>query len=51
MKSYHNILKQAYFYFCTQDELIEIISYLDLYVHTADAEIEAISCIEALLAD
>lgn len=35
------------FTFCTQDELIEIISYSDLYVHTADAEIEAISCIEA----
>ncbi|UTY32040.1 glycosyltransferase [Treponema putidum] len=35
------------FTFCTQDELIKIISYSDLYVHTADAEIEAISCIEA----
>ena len=33
--------------FCSQEELINIISYSDLYVHSADAEIEAIACIEA----
>ena len=38
---------QPIFTFCTQEELITIISYADLYVHTADAEIEAIACIEA----
>lgn len=35
------------FEFYSQEQLIEVISYSDLYVHTADAEIEAISCIEA----
>ncbi len=39
--------QQPIFTFCTQEELIKIISYSDLYVHTADAEIEAIACIEA----
>lgn len=33
--------------FCSKDELIETINYCDLYVHSSDAEIEAISCIEA----
>ncbi|MEL3906827.1 MAG: glycosyltransferase [Treponema sp.] len=36
------------FTFCGQEELIRILSYTDLYVHTADVEIEAISCLEAL---
>lgn len=31
----------------TKDELIHIIAQADLYVHAADIEIEAISCIEA----
>jgi len=39
---------QPIFTFCSQEELIHIISYSDLYVHSADAEIEAIACIEAL---
>ena len=30
-----------------QEELLDIINYADLYVHASDAEIEAISCIEA----
>mgnify|MGYP002641449068 CR=1 FL=1 len=33
--------------FYSQDELIDIINYSDIYVHASDAEIEAISCIEA----
>lgn len=36
------------FGFFNKDELKNILSYSDLYVHTADAEIEAISCIEAI---
>ena len=43
----HNLKNEPIFTFCSQEELIKIISYSDLYVHTADAEIEAISCIEA----
>ncbi len=31
----------------TQDELLDIINYSDLYVHASDAEIEAIGCMEA----
>ena len=30
-----------------QDELLKVINYADLYVHASDAEIEAISCMEA----
>lgn len=33
--------------FCPKEELIDTINYSDLYVHASDAEIEAISCIEA----
>ena len=33
--------------FYSQDELIDIINYSDIYVHASDAEIEAISCMEA----
>lgn len=33
--------------FYSEKELIEIINYSDLYIHSSDAEIEAISCIEA----
>ncbi|MFQ8987244.1 MAG: glycosyltransferase [Intestinibacter sp.] len=32
----------------TKEELKKLLSYTDLYVHTSDAEIEAISCIEAI---
>ncbi|MCI2069122.1 MAG: glycosyltransferase [Bacilli bacterium] len=33
--------------FCSQEELRKIINYSDLYVHSSDAEIEGIACIEA----
>ncbi len=36
------------FGFYTQTELIKILQYSDLYVHSADVEIEAISCLEAI---
>ncbi len=35
------------FGFYNEKELIEVINYSDLYVHASDAEIEAISCMEA----
>lgn len=33
--------------FCKQDELRDILSYSDLYIHASDFEIEGIGCIEA----
>lgn len=33
--------------FYSQEELIDVINYSDIYVHASDVEIEAISCIEA----
>ena len=33
--------------FVKQEELVKIINYSDLYIHSSDAEIEAIACIEA----
>ena len=36
------------FGFYQQPELIKILQYSDLYVHSADVEIEAIACIEAI---
>jgi len=36
------------FGFYSEDELIKIIQDADLYVHTSDIEIEAISCLEAM---
>lgn len=36
------------FGFYSQAELIKVLQYSDLYVHSADVEIEAISCLEAL---
>lgn len=36
------------FKFCKKEQLQEILAYTDLYIHTSDAEIEAISCIEAI---
>lgn len=36
------------FKFCSKEQLQEILAYTDLYIHTSDAEIEAISCIEAI---
>ncbi len=38
---------QPVFKFCSQEELRDVICYSDLYVHASDAEIEAISCMEA----
>ncbi len=38
---------QPIFRFFTKQELLHIIAQTDLYVHAADIEIEAISCIEA----
>ena len=35
------------FKFCSQEELRDVLCYSDLYVHASDAEIEAISCMEA----
>ncbi|MDR1697401.1 MAG: glycosyltransferase [Erysipelotrichaceae bacterium] len=40
-----NPLKLALF---TREELVKVINYSDLYVHTAICEIEAIACLEAL---
>lgn len=34
--------------FLPKEELEKVLSYTDLYVHSADAEIEAISCLEAI---
>ena len=34
--------------FLPKEELIKVLSYTDIYVHSADAEIEAISCLEAV---
>lgn len=36
------------FNFFNKPELLNVLSYTDLYVHPADAEIEAISCMEAI---
>ena len=36
------------FNFYPNEELKSILGYTDLYIHTSDAEIEAISCIEAI---
>lgn len=36
------------FEFYNKEQLQEVLSYTDLYIHTSDAEIEAISCIEAI---
>jgi len=33
--------------YCSHEELVNVINYADLYVHASDAEIEAISCMEA----
>ena len=34
--------------FCDETKLMDLLHKTDLYVHTSDAEIEAISCIEAI---
>lgn len=34
--------------FFSRDEIVDVINYSDLYVHPAEVEIEAISCLEAI---
>lgn len=34
--------------FFSRDEIVDVINYADLYVHPAEIEIEAISCLEAI---
>lgn len=41
------LTNQPIFGFYNEEELIKVINYCDLYVHASDAEIEAISCMEA----
>jgi glycosyltransferase involved in cell wall biosynthesis len=36
------------FRFFSREELVEVVNYADLYVHPAEIEIEAISCLEAI---
>lgn len=39
---------QPIFKYFTRPELVEVLNYADLYVHPAEIEIEAISCLEAI---
>lgn len=41
------LTNKVIFGFYSPEELIKVINYSDLYVHASDAEIEAISCMEA----
>ena len=41
------LTNKVIFNFYSQDELLKVINFSDLYVHASDAEIEAISCMEA----
>ena len=41
------LTNKVIFNFYSQDELLKVINYSDLYIHASDAEIEAISCMEA----
>ena len=47
-KRSEQLINKPIFQFYEKEQLQEILSYTDLYVHTSDAEIEAISCIEAI---
>ncbi len=42
------LVNEPVFSFYTKDELVKLINGCDLYVHASDAEIEGISCMEAL---
>lgn len=42
------LINRPLFTLCNREKLVEIINYSDLYVHTSQIEIEAISCLEAL---
>ena len=48
MKLGEELKNKPIFEFCQKEQLQNILSYTDLYIHTSDAEIEAISCIEAI---
>lgn len=39
---------QPYMHFFARPDLVKVINYADLYVHPAEIEIEAISCLEAI---
>jgi len=43
-----NLENQPIFRFFSQDELLRMYNMCDLYIHASDAEIEGISCIEAM---
>ena len=47
-KRSEQLINEPIFQFYEKEQLQNILSYTDLYVHTSDAEIEAISCIEAI---
>ena len=42
-----DLTNKIMFKFVDQEELLKIINYSDLYIHSSDVEIEAISCMEA----
>lgn len=43
-----NLKNKPIFKFMSQDELLEMYNICDLYIHASDAEIEGISCLEAM---
>lgn len=43
-----NLPIEPIFSFYSRKEIIDVLNYSDLYVHPADAELEGISCIEAI---
>ena len=47
-KQSETLKNQPIMRFFDKKELAHVLSYTDLYVHSADAEIEAISCLEAI---
>ena len=47
LKQTQKLTNPAVIQFMKKDELIDMLSMTDVYVHASDAEIEAISCIEA----
>lgn len=46
-KAGEKLINPPYIHFFSKEELIQLLSMTDLYIHAADVEIEAISCIEA----
>lgn len=43
-----NLKNKPIMKFYEKKDLVDVLSYTDIYVHSADAEIEAISCLEAI---